>query len=234
MEQNSTSPAAVLYLRLSDARTEGALDGREEKLRARAAQLGWTVARVAVENDIDAEGRPLPASAFKQSKIVTPGGRVKRRVIRPVYRSVLDDLTDGRVSALLAEDLDRVTRDPRDLEDLIEACLERRASADSLSGSLRFTEGGTDSEVTMARVLVAMANKSSRDTARRVAGKRQTQAVDGWYGGGRRPYGYRPDPTAAKYHRTLLIVDSEAQVIRDAAHDILHGVSLASIAPVTA
>jgi hypothetical protein len=70
MSTNSTSPAADLYLRLSDARTEGALDGREEKLRARAAQLGWTVACVAIENDIDAEGRPLPASASRRRSLL--------------------------------------------------------------------------------------------------------------------------------------------------------------------
>ena len=43
---------ADLYLRLSDARLEEALDGREAKLRARAAGLGWAVHRVIVENDM--------------------------------------------------------------------------------------------------------------------------------------------------------------------------------------
>jgi hypothetical protein len=39
---------ADLYLRLSDARLEEALDGREAKLRAKAAELGWEVNRVVV------------------------------------------------------------------------------------------------------------------------------------------------------------------------------------------
>ena len=44
--------AADLYLRLSDARNEEALDGRAARLQARAAELGWTVHQVIVENDL--------------------------------------------------------------------------------------------------------------------------------------------------------------------------------------
>ena len=62
------------------------------------------------------------ASAFKRRKIKTPSGRVELRVVRPGYREVLDDITTGRVNGLLAEDLDRIVRDPRDLEDLLDAC----------------------------------------------------------------------------------------------------------------
>ena len=46
-----------LYLRLSDGRTEEALDGREAKLRGEAERLGWTVRRVVTENDILPDGR---------------------------------------------------------------------------------------------------------------------------------------------------------------------------------
>jgi site-specific DNA recombinase len=51
------------------------------------------------------------------------------------------------VGALIAEDLDRVSRDPRDLEDLIDAVRATRAYAAALSGSLAFTAGGTDAEI---------------------------------------------------------------------------------------
>ena len=184
-----------LYLRLSDLRKEEALDGREARLRAEAGRLGWTVGRVVVENDIDpATGTAKPASAWKRRKITTPGGRTQLRVIRPGFRSVLDDLMAGAAGAVLAEDLDRACRDPRDLEDLIDACAERAAWARSLSGSLTLTGGGTDAEITMARMMVAVASKSSADTARRVAGARETLAGKGAYGGGKRPYGYRRRP----------------------------------------
>src|SRR5258708_36496986 len=139
---------ADIYLRLSDFRDDDDFGGREAKLRQEAARVGWDVSRVVVENDLvrNGNGRARPASAFKRKRIVTPSGRTELRTIRPGFRSVLDDLMAGRVSAVLAEDLDRAARDPRDLEDLIDACAERGASARSLSGSLMLTDGGTDGE----------------------------------------------------------------------------------------
>ena len=227
----SPVPTCDLYLRLSDARVEEALDGREIRLRAEAARLGWTVHRVVVENDVTKDGRVRPASAWKRRKIRTPSGRVELRTVRPGFRNeILEDITTGRVNAMLAEDLDRVVRDPRDLEDLLDACDMRKASARSLSGSLTLTEGGTDSEKFTARIMVATANKSSADTARRVADKKETL----WgvsYCGGPRPYGYVPAQDAEKYRKTLLVVPDEAEVLRAAASDILNGdVSLAAVA----
>lgn len=174
--------------------------------------------------------RPRPASAFKRRKVVTPSGRTELRVYRPGFRQVLDDLMNSRATAVLCEDLDRAVRDPRDLEDLIDAMAHCRGHARSLSGSLTFTAGGTDSEVTMARVMVTMANKSSRDLARRVASSREILAAEGTYGGGRRPYGYRPDPDSVKYHRTLLQVPAEAAELRRAAASVLAGGSLKAFA----
>ena len=141
---------------------------------------------------------------------------------------MLDDITAGRAGALLAEDLDRACRDPRDLEDLIDACTARGASARSLSGSLTLTNGGTDSEITVARIMVSVKNAESRDKARRVADKRETLAGSS-YGGGKRPYGFRADPDAEKYHKSLIIVESEADVLREAARSLLAGISLAAV-----
>ena len=217
-----------LYLRLSDGRIEEALDGREAKLRGEAARLGWTVRRVVTENDVLPDGRLKPATAFKRRKVTTPSGRTELRVFRPGFRSVLDDITAGRAGALLAEDLDRACRDPRDLEDLIDACTARGASARSLSGSLTLTNGGTDSEITVARIMVSVKNAESRDKARRVADKRETLAGSS-YGGGKRPYGFRADPDAEKYHKSLIIVESEADVLREAARSLLAKISLQAV-----
>jgi DNA invertase Pin-like site-specific DNA recombinase len=224
---------STLYLRLSDFRDDSdGFAGREARLRAEADRLGWTVARVVVENDVvtaNGNGRTRPASAFKRRKVTTPGGKTEWRVYRPGFRSILElDIPAGR--SLLCEDLDRACRDPRDLEDLVDAVAVHRASARSISGSLTLTDGGTDSEVTMARIMVTMANKSSRDTARRVAAKRGDLAAAGAYGGGRRPFGYRPDPGAPKHAKTLLVVESEAAEIRNAAGQVLANVALRAIA----
>jgi DNA invertase Pin-like site-specific DNA recombinase len=222
-------PTCDLYLRLSDLRVEDDFDKRKAKLEAFASALGWTVFRVIVENDLTPprrDGKVRPASAFKRRRIKTPSGKVELRVVRPGFREVLDDITTGRVNGLLAEDLDRIVRDPRDLEDLLDACEQTGASARSLSGSLKLTDGGDEAEKSMARVLVAMANKSSADTARRVAAGRERH----WgasYQGGVRPFGYVASTATEAHARTLLVVDDEAAVIKKIAADILdRGISL--------
>ena len=63
-----------------------------------------------------------------------------------------------------------------------------------------------------------------------MAAKRGDLAGAGWYGGGRRPFGYRPDPDSVKYQRTLLLVPAEAAEIRNAATAVLAGTSLKAIA----
>lgn len=227
----TSMPTCDLYLRLSDLRTEEAFDKREAKLRALADVLGWKVFRVVVENDMipGRDGKVRPASAFKRRKIKTPSGKVELRVVRPGFREVLDDITTGRVNGLLAEDLDRTVRDPRDLEDLLDACLITGASARSISGSLTLTNGGTKAERSMARVMVAMAKKASADTARRVADGRERNWGES-YQGGPRPFGFVASTDTDKHHRTLLIVPDEAQIIRKAATDILdRGISIKAI-----
>lgn len=226
----TSTTLADLYLRLSDLRNEEALDGREARLRTEAERLGWTVHRVITENDLgpggNGDGRSRPASAFKRRKIRLPDGRVELRTVRPGFRSMLDDLTAGTVTAVLAEDLDRLLRQPRDGEDLIDAVDMAKATARSLSGSLTLTNGGTEAERFTARIMAAVANKSSADTARRVADARKRHAGKS-YGGGKRPFGYRPDPAAPAYHKTLTVDPAEAEVIRRAADGILdRGVTL--------
>ena len=224
-------PTCDLYLRLSDLRTEEAFDKRIAKLRALADAIGWEVFRVVIENDMTPgrDGKVRPASAFKRRKIKTPSGRVELRVVRPGFREVLDDITTGRVNGLLAEDLDRTVRDPRDLEDLLDACEMTGASARSLTGSLTLTNGGTEAERSMARVMVAMANKASADTARRVADGRERNWGES-YQGGPRPFGFVAATDTDKHHRTLLMVPDEAEIIRNAATDILdRGISLKAI-----
>jgi len=220
-----------LYLRLSDGRDLATLDARERVLRAEAGRRGWEVHRVVIENDLTPNGT-RNASAFKRRRIPLPNGKTAMRVVRPGFRSVLDDLAEGRVGALLTEDLDRVVRDPRDGEDLLDVVEERRATADSVSGSLRLTNGGTDAEVYGFRSLVNSANKASRDTARRVSDGRQRTAYIGQWGGGRRPYGFTPVPNPSGNHtNTVLVPDpDEAAVIRDMAEQVLKGISLGAIA----
>lgn len=213
---------ADLYLRLSDP-AEGALDGREAKLRAAAKALGWQVHRVIIENDLSpakANGGQRTASAFKRRRIQLPNGTYALRTVRPGFRSMLADLGAGQVQAVLAEDLDRLLRQPRDNEDLLDAVELAHATVRSISGSITLTAGGTDTERMTARIMAAVANKSSADTARRVSAARDRLATQSWHGG-RRPFGYEPDPDAPQYHKRLRQVPAEAAVIRRYAKAVL-------------
>jgi DNA invertase Pin-like site-specific DNA recombinase len=236
----STDTIADLYLRLSDFRADDAdsFPAREARLRARAADLGWTVHEPPViENDLDGDGRRKPASAYKRQRVTGPDGRPLVRYGRPVYRvlrpgwqRILTNLGTGVTRAVLAEDLDRVARDPRDIEDLIDVVAACGGHARSLSGSLMLTDGGNSDQLAMARVMTTMAAKASADTSRRVAASRERLAGHS-YQGGRRPFGYRHDPDAPKGAKTLLADEAEAAVIRQAATDILdRGISLKAVA----
>lgn len=199
---------AVVYVRISDDR-EGVGAGvarQEADARVLAERLGWEIGEVIVEND---------TSAFKRRKVRTPTGRAELRVYRPGFRRLLDLLESGAADGMLAYDLDRTARDPRDLEDLIDVVESRepRIPVESVSGSLRLAN---DADVTMARVMVAVANKSSRDTKRRVARKMEEMAREGRYaGGGARRYGYEKDG--------VTINETEAEVIREAARRVIAG-----------
>lgn len=198
--------AAILLVRISDDKAGDAAGvGRQEvDGRTLADRLGWNIAEVIVEND---------TSAYKRRQVRLPDGSTALRTVRPGFRSTIDKLASGERDGLLAYDLDRTARDPRDLEDLIDVVESKspRIPVESVTGSLRLAN---DADITMARVLVAVANKSSRDTARRVARKHEQLAAEGKPGGGGfRGYGY-----SAEGHK---VVPEEAAVLREIAARIL-------------
>ncbi|WP_454119598.1 recombinase family protein [Microbacterium lacticum] len=199
----------VLYVRVSSdpGGLEKGVDRQEQDCRALAAALGWRVVRVFREND---------TSAYKQKTITLPTGERVRRVVRPMFREMLQLLARRGADAMIAYDLDRAVRDPRDLEDLIDTKVLAGFQVKSTTGSLRLEN---DADIAMARVLVAMANKSSADTARRVKRASQQQAEDGRWHDGRAPFGYRMEAS------TLIPVPEDAAMIREAADRVLAGES---------
>ncbi|MGH3450004.1 MAG: recombinase family protein [Haloechinothrix sp.] len=133
--------------------------------------------------------------------------------MRPGFRQSLDLLTSGQHDGFLALDLDRTVRDPRDLEDMIDVPVE------SVTGSLRLA---TDADITTARIMVAVANKESRDKAPRVAAARERQAIAGEYGGGRRPFGFDDDGVTVR--------PAEAAIVTECSERLVQGASLRSMA----
>lgn len=208
---------AIRLTRISDARDEDTkgVDAQGADCDGLAGRIGWTIGPAATHHIIEND-----TSAFKRKVIPLPDGRRELRTVRPGFRQALAMLADGRADGLIAYDLDRAVRDPRDLEDLIDVveAPAPRIPVESVTGSLRLAN---DADVTMARVMVAVANKASRDTARRVARARLRQAEEGKWGGGKRPFGFEPDGVTVRL--------SEAGEIRRAAEAILAGVSLRQV-----
>ncbi|MGH3736610.1 MAG: recombinase family protein [Micromonosporaceae bacterium] len=195
---------------------------QERRIRKHGKQLGWNVTRVIVENDLvsSRDGKKKRGvSAFKRRKVTLPDGRSEWRVFRPGFRLSLDLLAKGEYDGFIALDLDRAVRDPRDLEDLIDVVEEHRVPVQSVTGSLRLAN---DADITMARVMVAVANKESRDKARRVAASRERRALAGEFAGGVRPYGFEPDGVTVR--------PAEADVVADCTTRLLQGASLRSLA----
>ncbi|TDC77020.1 recombinase family protein, partial [Actinomadura sp. 7K507] len=217
LEWKATDPEAetdtLALVRISDA-DDGDVNGvarQVAKACAYAARNGYRLGLILVEND---------TSAFKRRKITLPNGDRQLRTVRPQFRKALRELDRGRFPQFLAVHLDRAVRDPRDLEDLIDVVEQSRPRivCDSVEGSLRLA---CDADITMARVLCAIANQSSRDTARRVSDARREQAQEGRHGGGARRYGFEPDGVTVR--------ESEAAWIRDAADQMLGNVAVREV-----
>ncbi len=192
-------PVAV-YARISKDDDERALGvGRQTAdCQAIAAVRRWEVAEPYVDNDV---------SAFKT------------QVRRPAFERMLQHLQAGAVDGVVVYDLDRLARQPADLERLLTVF-------DSRPG-LRFATVQGDLDLmssdgrTMARVLIAFANKSSMDTSRRNARKHLELAQAGEPVGGTRPFGWRQDK------RTL--EPAEAAALQEAAVDVIHGTALHTV-----
>lgn len=189
-----------LYVRISeDAEGLGlGIARQEEDGRVVAAQRGWEIARIYADNDL---------SAYKVG------------VVRPDFEALLEDFAAGRIDGIVAYDVDRFVRQPMDLERAI-ALYDRRPGSvfATVQGDIDLS---TSDGRTFARMLVAMGNKSSMDTSRRVKRKHLDLARRGLPVGGNRPFGWAEDG--------LTIKPEEAELIRRAAVDVLAGASLHGI-----
>ena len=139
---------------------------------------------------------------------------------RPEYTRCLDDLEAGVIDGLLVYDLDRLHRQPRELEAFIDLCQRLRlTNVTSVSGDIDLTRPEGQFQ---ARILGAVAAKESDDKSRRIRRKHEELAENGKLsGGGSRPYGYDDD------RRTIR--PDEAEIVRESATRFLAGESIRAI-----
>ncbi|MEO5842892.1 MAG: recombinase family protein [Acidimicrobiales bacterium] len=192
----------------------GLIGGRREVIVAGgvgAKARGWSVAEIVTDNDES-------ASRYRRGK-------------RPGWQRVLELLDAGAATALVSYDIDRLTRSPRDLEDLIDRA-EKGLPVVTAQGTLDLENGDGRA---IARMLLTMAAKSSDDTSRRVRRKKLDQAEQGLPTGRVDCFGWKPpvdkrkDPEGAKLNGKVHD-PVEADAIRNAAQQVLAGASLGDIA----
>ena len=163
-----------------------------------AERKGWRVVEQYVDDDV---------SAWSGRK-------------RPQYLRSLDDLEAGAIDGLLVYDLDRLHRQPSELESFIELCSRLRlTNVASVSGDIDLT---TPDGQFQARILGAVAKKESDDKSRRIRRKHEEIAASGKVsGGGSRPYGYEPDKVTLR--------PAEAAIVAECARRLLAGEPVRSI-----
>lgn len=196
--------------------TRAGVDRQIEDIITEAVKLGADPSAIEWYNEND-------TSAYKKKriKVVDPLGNeyVGYRVIRPQWHQALHDLRTKKIDVLIVWDLDRLARDPRDLEDAIEAA--EYYGATIVSATASEIDLTTSSGQMTARFFVLIANKSSADTARRVARAHLATAKAGKAVGGYRPFGWKKDREA--------LDPKESAAVLKAVDSLLAGRSLRSV-----
>lgn len=190
---------AAIYTRISvDQTGEGLGVNRQlEDCQALAERLGWSVVETYSDNDI---------SAFS--------GR-----LRPGFEAMLDGMKNGEYDALLCWHTDRLHRNMKDLERLIEV-------ADVGGVDIRTVQGGdfdlsTSAGRMMARVIGAMSRQESEHTSERRKRANEQKAASGAWSTSRRPFGYTANGIPC---------EPESSAITNAVADVLAGTSLRQVA----
>jgi len=195
-----TPRSAAIYARISsDQSGEGLGITRQlEDCRELAANHGWTVGDEYVDNDISAyKGKP-----------------------RPEYQRMLDDLAEGYRDAVIVYNMDRLTRQPMELEQFSRLC--EQAGVTQVKSVTADIDIGNDDGLFMARILAAIASKESGRKSERLQRKARQLAEQGLPNGGHhRPFGYEQD--------RMTVNEAEAEVLRQAVGRFLAGESSRSI-----
>ncbi|WP_020659673.1 recombinase family protein [Amycolatopsis benzoatilytica] len=181
-------PDQLVWVLLARESREAGAEGDEQvnyqlgDLREFVAGIGGRVEREVPESNV---------SSFKRRRVMLPDGTYGYRVVRPDWEATMTALRRGEANALAGVDIDRLTRDPRILEDLIDAVELYGIYVASMTGNIDLS---TDAGISAARGLVNQRNTESRNTSRRVSDGKRRAAARGQHNGGRmRPFGWRKD-----------------------------------------
>jgi site-specific DNA recombinase len=196
---------AATYCRISydKRRNEAGVERQQADTDALAKRLGYRVVKRIVDNDRSA----------------TRASAGRRRKEREGFAEMLELVAAGSVDAVVVYDLDRWSRNPDELGAWIDA-------AEANPGVKIITTGDVidlsdDDAIFRMRILLAVAEKEARNTARRVKREALSAAEKGIPRWTTRPFGFQRDGTH---------VPAEADELRAIYTDVIAGRSMASIA----
>lgn len=144
----------------------------------------------------------------------------KSRKPRPGYQQLLVDARAGKFEVIAAYTTGRITRRPREFEDLIDLAVQHGIEFQYVKSpefDLNTAQGRR-----IARTLAAQDAGEAEDIAERVAAQKRQAAASGQWKGGRRPYGYEDDGVTVR--------PPEAAEVLRASQSVLTGTSLRSLA----
>lgn len=202
-------PACGIYARISSDVSGTAL-GVQRQIQdctAEAVRRGWEVARIYTDNDVSAT----------------------RGKARPEYEHLMADIRAGRLDGLIVWDVDRLTRTPRELEDIIDMADRHGLALASIGGEIDLA---TPQGRMTARIKGSVARHETEQQSRRIKRKFQERAeADKPHGAV--AFGYRRIIEHDEDGRPLGARDEinleQAEVIRRAARLLLAGQSLRSV-----
>jgi site-specific DNA recombinase len=191
---------AGTYVRISKARdgTTLGVERQQPPCEALIERKGWTAAERYIDNDI---------SAYSKTR-------------RRAFERMLEDARSGRIGAVVAWDVDRLSRDPdRDNARIIELVDRYGIQLATVTGEYDLA---TSTGRLHFRIAGALARRESEHRAERLKLKHEELAKAGKpHGGGHRLFGLSADRSE--------LVDTEAAVAREAAARLLRGQSVRSV-----
>ena len=209
---NSGPVQAGIYCRMSlaDMGDTAKVDDQERIGRELAGQLGWKVA--------EGVGHPVKNGVYQDNN----RSAWRKDKIRPAWEAMFADIEAGLITAAVIYHGDRLIRQPRDLERLIDMAETKGVKLASPTG---LRDLGNRDDHFILRIEAAMACRESDNTSRRRKGQYERWRREGRVrpgGRGGRPFGFATDGVTH--------AGDECELIRDMAARVLQGESVGSIA----
>ncbi|HEX4443265.1 MAG TPA: recombinase family protein [Galbitalea sp.] len=194
MEQNTEGSRVAIYARLSVDR-DGSKVGIDTQLidaRELARERGWNIVDEYVDRNLTA---------------------ADKLVKRPEYDRLVADYGIGSFTALICWDLDRLTRQPRQLEDWIDAAQDKHLVIVTANGEADLS---TDAGRLFARIKATVAKSEAERASARQKRNKAYRRDNGLFHGGQAPFGYKVAD------KSLVAEPTEVALVQEAAHRLLN------------